>query len=165
MSVKRMRPTFRMVLPLPPEAVLDRVHEALETPGCLVVGTIAYHGFEIQVPPAHEHLWSPWLTVEVRPHPGGSLLWARFSPKPEVWSFILFLYALCAFVGMGCLMWGLSQLGLGGSTAALWGVPAAGLGAVGVYLTGFVGQGLGGAQMYVLRRFLDQTLPTPQPED
>ncbi|MCB9745607.1 MAG: hypothetical protein H6740_23725 [Alphaproteobacteria bacterium] len=160
MSVKRMRPTFRLTLPLPPTEVLGRVREALDTPECLVAGTMGRHGFELKVTPEHEHLWSPWLTVEVRPQEAGSLLFARFSPKPEVWTFFIALYALLTFIATCGLVWGLAQLTLGGSLMGLWAVPAAGLGALGVYLASFVGQGLGGAQMYVLRRFLDQALPT-----
>lgn len=159
MSLKRMRPTFRVVLHLPPDEVLARVERALAEPDCQVAGSLGRHGFEIQVKPEHEHLWSPWLTVEVQAHPRGSELFARFSPKPEVWSFILALYALCVFGAIASVMWASSQALLGGSVAGLWGLLAAGVAALGLYLAGFVGQGLGGAQMYVLRRFLDQCLP------
>ena len=161
MSLKRMRPTFHVLVPLAPEAVLTRVRAAMASPECQVTGSLGRHGFEIKVKPEHEHLWSPWLTVEVQAHASGSELFARFSPKPEVWTFILALYALCTFGAIASLMWGISQATLGGSLQALWGLPAAMLGALAVYLAGFVGQGLGGAQMYVLRRFLDLTLPMP----
>ncbi|MCB9796025.1 MAG: hypothetical protein H6741_25290 [Alphaproteobacteria bacterium] len=162
MSVKRMRPTFRMVLPLGPPEVLHRVRVGLDAPDCLVAGTMGRHGFELKVSPEHEHLWSPWLTVEVRPHEQGSELYARFSPKPEVWTFFIALYALFGFVGLCGLVWGGAQLTLGGDLTGLLLVPGAALACVGVYAASFIGQGLGGAQMYVLRRFLDQTLPPPE---
>ncbi|MCB9763637.1 MAG: hypothetical protein H6739_27965 [Alphaproteobacteria bacterium] len=163
MSVKRMRPTFQMVVPLPPVEVLQRVREALDEPECLCAGTMGGHGFELMVDEMHRHFWSPWLTVEVRPHDQGAKLWARFSPQPQVWTLFIALYATTAVIGIGGAVYGMAQATLDQTPTAMWAVPAAGLLALIIYVSSFVGQGLGGAQMYVLRRFLDQCLPPPIP--
>lgn len=157
-SGPRPRPTFSVEVPLSPAEILTRVQAALSRSQ----GLSALHLDEgkIDLLPAEElvHVWSPQLSLVLRPHEGGTRIDARFGPNPHIWALYLASYAISVLLAIGCAMFGLAQLVLGQSPWVLYLTPVAILLAALVYGASYVGQGLGSAQMCELRHFLSTAL-------
>jgi hypothetical protein len=88
----------------------------------------------------------------------GCQLFGRFSPRPEIWTFCMFLYFAMALVLSGGLLVAYVQWSLGASMTALWSVPISLLVIAGLHTASLIGQGLSRHQMIELRQQLDQIL-------
>ena len=86
----------------------------------------------------------------------GSSIFGRFAPKPEVWTFFMFLYVLVAFLALFGAVFGYVQWASNEPPWGLWavwiGIPLLGL----LHLASYVGQRLGKDQMEELRSRLDE---------
>jgi len=128
-------------------------------PDCPCEGEVLGLHITLKIPGNKRHFWSPWLNVEVEPQPdGSSILHARFSPHPNVWtSFALTYMAMMVVIMIGACF-GLSQWWIDQRPTALWAVPAA----VGVsacfYIASQIGQKLAHDEMVMLDEFLQKTV-------
>jgi len=94
-----IRPTFTLSLAVDQEEAIalirDRFIAAPELAG-------RWRGegscTELYVPHDVRRLWSPYLSVRVDKRDGRSSLLGIFAPRPEVWTFFMFLYFLVAFI-------------------------------------------------------------------
>ena len=154
-----LRPRFTLQVRRPAPEVIAAVRARLERPGCPVEGMGAGRHLELFVHPERRHFWSPWLSLDVDPVPGGAALIAgRFGPHPSVWTGVMSGYALVAFVVLGGLVFGGTQLLVGHRPWGLWALaPGLLLGGL-LYAAARVGQRLGAEQMALLRGFLDRCL-------
>jgi hypothetical protein len=156
--VTRMRPTFELALPLSPDDAIGRVRRGLEagqgSERCMSRGRCA----ELFVPERERRLWSPYLSVQAERAEDGSVLHGRFSPTPEVWTFVLFAYGVACFAVLFGGVLGYVQWASGEPAWGLWGV---GLGVPVIALlhaASAVGQRLGDAQMADLQARLERLL-------
>ena len=151
-----MRPVFEVSLRTTGSAVLEEIRRALGRKDALVDGSVLRGHAEITTRRAEAHFWSPHLSLEVIERDDGA--WAlkgRFAPEPNVWILFLGIYGILGMIGLGALMYGVSQWMVRESPWALWGVPASIALVAFTYGAAFIGQGLGAEEMYRLRSFVD----------
>ncbi|MFN3198795.1 MAG: hypothetical protein ACE366_10350 [Bradymonadia bacterium] len=147
-----LRPAFELTVSLEQEEAIERIRRWSSDPACACGIMTTASQVDVLVPEARRHVWSPWLSMKAVPHAsGGTRLYGRFAPHPNIWTLFMSAYALMAFVAIMGACWGLAQITLGQSAWAFWGVPGACLGAGGLYYGSRVGQRLGHGQMDELR--------------
>ena len=156
MAPLELRPTFQTVTGVEPNDVLRLLEAALTEGDENVVGRIYTSSAVLKVRPEHEQFWSPQLQISVDPHlPGGSVVRGRFGPRPAIWSMFVAIYAAIGFLTMMGVIYGYSQLTLGGSGVYLWSGPIGIALALVVYLVARTGRSLGMSQMRQLKKFFE----------
>lgn len=99
MDPVHLRPTFDLAVSLPREEATRRLCAGLAAEPTFSGRWHAKGRWaELHVPAADMHLWSPCLSIRMDDAEGGSSLHGRFGPRPEVWTFFMFLYGLIAFL-------------------------------------------------------------------
>jgi hypothetical protein len=154
-----LRPRFETVTAVEPNDVLRRLDVALGRDDAPVAGRVYSTSAVLKPRPEAVVFWSPQLQVSVDPHlPGGSVVRGQFGPRPAIWSLFVALYAAIGFLATMGMIFGYSQMTLGGSGKALWSGPVGLLLAVIVHIVARTGRRLGMAQMRELKGFLDDAL-------
>lgn len=154
-----LRPHFDVQVPQDLETTLAQLADAFEE-GPFDGKVLGGHA-QLMIPAERRHMWSPWLTFEIRAEDDGTRLEGRFAPHPTIWTLYLALYAMLGFSALGLTFFGLSQSIAEQSPTALWGVPVClGLAAA-LFGLGFVGKGLTGQQMAAMRRFVQGAVGAP----
>jgi len=143
-----LRPTFSVPLDLPREVAIERIRAGLVAREQLA-GRWRGKGrwAEIFVPEAEKRVWSPHLSIRVDHAEGGSSVFGRFAPDPEIWTLFMFVYFAVAFLVLFGATFAYVQWVSGEPAWALWavwlGVPTIGL----LHLASAAGQRLGRQQM------------------
>ncbi|WP_233215571.1 hypothetical protein [Rhodopirellula bahusiensis] len=183
MSPLEMQPTFSMDFPVSSDVLAGQVRSAIKTLGTNTRAVAAGKCIEIAPPKNETRFWSPHLSVQfgdlrdsstahteatvsadTEGQHAHSQLFGRFSPRPEIWTFCMFLYLVMAMILCGGLLIGYVQWSLGASMTGLWLVPLS-LGVIGgLHAASLIGQGLSRHQMIELRGQLDQILDLAIPE-
>lgn len=153
-----MRPRFEMVAPHTPAEVTRRLRAALAQPGTPWRGEVYGPHSVVYVPLAEEHVWSPFLTLDLQWQGEGTLIRGRFGPKPSIWTLFVAAYAVCGCLAFFALAFGWSQWWIGQPAWALAMLPVTGIGALVVYGLARHGQRRGQGQMEALRRFLAEAV-------
>jgi hypothetical protein len=144
---------------------MDRIEAELASADLEGCGISLGRCVELWIDRADRRLWSPHLSLQVEESEEGSVLNARFSPRPEIWTFFMFLYismATLTFLGAALAY---AQWVIGDS---LWGLVVAVLGGVVIGLlhaASRIGQRLSRQQMELLRSRLETILRRALPED
>lgn len=113
---------------------------------------------DFRVPAANRRLWSPHLSVQLSPIDEEVEIFGRYSPRPEVWTFVMLLYFAATFVAIGGAIYGCVQIML---NAVPWAMVAMPLGAAvifGLHVASVAGQRLSADQMESLRDRFDLAL-------
>lgn len=154
----RPRPRFDLLVPLQPEAVWNRLHEAIETSAAMRGVALDRERFEIMRDDRSWYIWTPQLDVKLVEVAEGTKVMGRFGPHPNIWMAYLSAYMLTAFVSLGCIVWGAVQWMMDGDPWMLYLAPLSLLVAALVYGASYVGQGLATGHMFELREFLEESL-------
>jgi hypothetical protein len=162
-----MRPTFSIPLNVTLDEAAKRIEARLATPEHASSGVALGHCTELHVDASERRLWSPHLSIQLEEAEQGSVLNGRFSPRPEIWTFLMFVYitmATTAFFGAALAY---AQWVVG---ATLWGLAVAVssvLAIVLLHVSSLVGQRLSRHQMEGLKSrldtILDQAFSDPSP--
>lgn len=150
----RARPRFTLDLAMPPNAVIERVREALAQNEA-VVGQVFRRTIHLTVRPADTHFWSPHLDVQLEETRTGTRVAAMFSPHPHVWQAFLGVQLVFGLLAIISAVWTFSVATIGQdykTSLAIFALMMFGGGFS--YGAAYVGQGIGSAQMYELRAFL-----------
>ncbi len=164
MQTTRMRPTFSIPLNVTVDEAVERLQARLASPEYSSGGVTLGHCTELYVDAAERRLWSPHLSIELEEAEEGSVLNGRFSPRPEIWTFLMFVYitmATTAFFGAALAY---AQWVVG---ATLWGLAVMVFSVLAIVLLhgiSLVGQRLSRHQMEDLKRRLDMILDQAFPE-
>jgi len=161
-----LRPTFTIPLALEREEAIERIRAGLaeSVPANRWLGKGRWA--EIHVPGEERRIWSPYLSVRLdefdahhraagQPEGTRSVLFARFAPRPEVWTGFVFLYSVVAFLA---LLGGILAYVQWASDESPWGLWALGVGVPflgSLHLVSWLGQRRSHAQMLELRSVLD----------
>lgn len=161
MDAIHLRPTFDLAFPLPREEATRRLCAGLaEEPGLSGRWHAKGRWAELHVPAREMRLWSPCLSIRMDDAEAGSTLHGRFGPRPEVWTFFMFLYALIAFLTLFGSTLAYVQWSSAEPAWALWavwlGVPALGL----MHVAAWVAQRRSRRQMARLRAELERVVDT-----
>jgi hypothetical protein len=113
---------------------------------------------EIHLPVEEQKVWTPYLSIRADHEADGSSLFARFAPRPEVWTFFVFLYSAIAFLVLFGATFGYVQWASNEPAWGLWavwlGVPAL----LAMHLASYVGQRLARTQTEELQRRFDEVV-------
>lgn len=155
----QLRPTLEVTLPWGAEEAMQRLRAAFKRPPLAgrvsTAGTVA----DFHVPSDERRLWSPHLSVQVEnAQAGGSLLRARFSPRPEVWTAVMLFYLSVIFL-TGCgLAYAYAQWAMDRRPWALSSLPVGVVLVAGIHVVSLVGQRLSSDQMVELRDLLAEAI-------
>ncbi|MGD8319011.1 MAG: hypothetical protein PVJ02_01105 [Gemmatimonadota bacterium] len=161
-----LRPTFTLSLNVPKDDAIELIRARLvDTPELAGRWRGKGRWAEIYLPEAERRIWSPYLSLRLDEATEGSILFGRFAPHPEVWTFFMFLYFLVAFIALFGATLGYVQWASGEPAKGLWavwiGLPVLAL----IHVASAVGARLGQDQMHRLRReILDLLAQEPELE-
>ena len=160
----RMRPRFEMRVPHTTEETLSRLESCLGSPDGGCTGEVAGNHFHLNVNRHLQKIWSPHLNLEVQEDEAGSVIHGHFGPRSDIWTMVMAIYAICAFViAMGTLF-AISQWILGMSAWAIWPVIGAIVIAAVVYFLALSGQVLSQTQMKMLLNFVERAAGVKETE-
>lgn len=155
MEGHRLRPTFSIRLgPGPDEAMAelrDRLRGTDYDECTHSKGRCAYFFVDEE----ERRIWSPHLSIQVEPRPGGSVLRGRFGPHPELWTLFMFLYTAVGFLATIGLILGFVQWQSGMAPWGLWGVWIGVPSLATLYAVSATGQRLSSHQMAALKDRVD----------
>jgi hypothetical protein len=150
-----MRPTFTVDLPLPADEAARRLQYQLGISQFADMSMGSGRFADLLVDEADRRIWSPQLSIEIETRDGASVLRGRFAPRPDLWTFIMFVYFFMAFLmlfgaALGYVQWTMEDRPWG-----LWAVPAGMVIIASLHGASQIGQRLGDEQMHQLRARLD----------
>lgn len=153
MERPRMRPLFKLELPVPAPRLMAAIREKMggSSP---IVGVVMRKHVELTIGVDARHLWSPHLSLDVFDTGETTTLRGRYAPHPSIWTFVMAVYGALTCLALCALVYGLSQLNLGWNPWALWLLPVCVVGAAFTWMTSVVGQRLAEPQMELLHDFL-----------
>lgn len=154
----RPRPLVDFDVPVPPDAVLERIKAALQ-PDAPCTGHVGRKEFSLEVAGEARHPFSPRVSLEVQATEGGAHVRGRFGPHPNLWTLFVFLYSAQVAVFVGGSVYGYVQNLLDQSPTGLY---AAGGALVTLALScsvDLLGRAKGKEQMATVCGFIHQTLP------
>lgn len=154
----RMRPTFTVRLPLPAEESIERIRSQIAESDSRVRALSAGKCADFCIDEDERRLWSPHLSVQIQESDGGSLLRGRFSPSPEIWTFVMFVYFLMVFVILFGISYGYVQWAISESPWGFFAVPLGLFVIVLLHTVSLVGQRLSADQSQQLRARLEEIL-------
>lgn len=164
----RLRPSFTRELPVPADEAILRLREALRAPDLRGSSMAAGRCAELLVDRSERRVWSPHLNIRIDDSPAGSIMRCRFSPRPDIWTGIMFIYFLVVFLILFGATLGYVQQLSNEPAWGFWAIPAGLLVLVCIHVAGYVGQRLAADQMRELQRRLDSLMDRqfgPDPED
>jgi len=153
-----MRPEFTVELPVSADELMRCIESTLEQDNVRCRGRSARRCAELFVDQAERRFWSPHLSIQVQESGAGSVLSCRFSPRPELWTLIMFVYFLMAFGALFGSAFGYVQWLLGHAPWGLLALPIGILVIVLLHVASLIGQRLSSDQMDLLRERLDTVL-------
>lgn len=154
-----LRPRFKLDLQKKKEELLQaflNVKNADEAP--FLIKVVDAHIF-IDVLQADSHFWSPQLHLEIVEEEGSVQLKGLFGPKPQVWTFFMFLHFIVASAFIGFGIWAYVNSTLDTTNVfpivmlivlpLVWGL---------LYVLGSLGKDFGKKQMKKMHAFMLQTI-------
>lgn len=153
-----IRPAFSLKHPSDAETLASHIMGLAsdETSGVLVQR--AGNHIVLSPVPDVRHLWSPWLHLEIEPQETGSLLRAKYSPHPNLWTSFAFGYLTLGTLVFFAAFFAVAQSLIGQGTWGWWVTGAALAGLLVMWLVAKLGQRLAQDQMLELRHTLESIL-------
>ncbi len=158
MTATRMRPTFVITLPLPADEAARRLQYQLGMSEFADESMGVGRFVDLVVDEADRRIWSPQLSITIEDRDDGSVLRGRFAPRPDLWTFIMFVYFFMAFLMLFGASFGYVQWTMDDRP---WGLLALSIGAVviaSLHVASRIGQRLGDEQMHQVRSRLDDLI-------
>lgn len=164
MSLPKMQPTFTVNVPIDKEEALRRMKSAVTAPELSDHAETAGNVFDFKIEQVERRFWSPHLSVHLSEVDSGTEIFARYSPRPEIWTMFMAIYFIVA-MGMGfAAIVGGTQMMLEFSPWAFLFLPVGALVIGGLHIASLIGQGLSSDQMQVLRNRFDRAVEIAFPE-
>ena len=154
----RLQPTFTIDVPLDKDSAVSRLRDAIETETLRGFAQSAGTVFEFKIERSEQRFWSPHLSAQFSPSETGTQLFARFSPRPEIWTMFIALYFMVMILMSLAALVGYVQWSPGYSPWALVVVPLGALLIGCLHTASLIGQRLSADQMDLLRARLDQAV-------
>lgn len=154
----RMQPAFSVDVSEDAERVKERMKAALSQVDFREHVAMAGSCVDFKVDPMERRFWSPHLSVQIHPEPGGAHIHARFSPRPEIWTMFMAVYAVMGIVAFGAAIYAYVQWFLGSPPWALVVIPVCLFMIVMLHIASLIGQNLSADQMLTLRDRFDRVI-------
>ncbi|MAD96475.1 MAG: GTP-binding protein [Flavobacteriaceae bacterium] len=115
-SEVHLRPRFSIDLSEPHDDVLARFKASIKDENCRFNGKISGSHIFLSIPKKDDHLWSPQLNLELLDQgEGQTKLKGLFGPKPQLWTFFMFIHFVIGTSFLGFLVMLYSRYSLKGS--------------------------------------------------
>ncbi len=98
-----LRARFQLELQQPPDYWLQRFTKQLRDASCVFKSRIVDYHLFIDIPEQKSTIWSPQLQLELLPSEEGTKLKGLFGPKPQLWTFFMFLHFVIGIAFLGFL--------------------------------------------------------------
>ena len=155
-----LRPRFRDEFSMPPDKLLAKFEKAIQHDSFKFKGTIIGSHIILDIPPSENHFWSPQLNISIEKGlESPTLLRGLFGPKPQIWTFFMFIHfaVALAFIGFGIMAYVKMNLGksylfpmiLCSAMPVFWLI---------LYFIGQLGRRKGRAQMIELNDFMNDVI-------
>jgi hypothetical protein len=158
MKSLKMQPTFTLDVPFSTQESIAKIRKAILTAKLEDHAKCAGTCIDFKIEAAEQRFWSPHLSIQLSDTDSGSQLFGRFSPRPEIWTMFMAIYAVVTTTIFGSLILGYVQWFMGALPWALMIVPVGLFMIGGLHAASLVGQSLSTDQMDVLRGRLDQVV-------
>lgn len=100
-----LRPRFKIEIDEDYEALLNKFKTNLKEEGCKYLSKVVDGHIVINIPKDESHFWSPQLNIEIeKVENNKSLVKGLFGPKPQVWTFFMFVHFGVAVTFIGFLI-------------------------------------------------------------
>ena len=153
-----IRPWFEFEAPVPPERVIEQVHQRLADRDCPFGGLTAPGRIELHIPSHRQQLWSPQLVVDLQRDGDRTTIRGEFGPHPYVWILYVAAIAVAAIGGLVAVSFGVAQWTMGHAPTAFWAIPLLLAVLLSLYLVAVAGRQLSKSEMAELRSFFDASL-------
>jgi len=110
-----LKPRFQLEFDESQKEILEKFKENVEGEDCKYCSRISGNHIFLDVPKVEEHFWSPQLQVEVvKGENDKTIVKGILGPKPQVWTFFMFLHfavavAFIIFLVMFYVNWSLGK--------------------------------------------------------
>jgi hypothetical protein len=158
MNIFRLQPAFTIDVALDQTAAIERLKSAIATDELRGFAESAGTVFEFKIDRPDRRFWSPHLSAQFSATETGSQLFARFSPRPEIWTMFIAIYFVVTILMLLAMIVGYVQWSLGYSPWSLAAIPIGTLMIVMLHLISMIGQGLSTDQMTLLRGRFDRAV-------
>ena len=153
-----IRPWFEFEAPVPPERVIEEVHQRLADRDCPFGGLTAPGRIELHIPSHRQQLWSPQLVVDLQRDGDRTTIRGEFGPHPYVWILYVAAIAVAGIGGLVAVSFGVAQWTMGHAPTAFWAIPLLLAVLLSLYLVAVAGRQLSKSEMAELRSFFDASL-------
>lgn len=155
-----LRPRFKMEFEESQQKLLGKFQSNVKNTSCKYCVKVIDGHIVIDIPAEENHFWSPQLHIEIEEiEENKSVVKGLFGPKPQVWTFFMFIHFAMAFAFIGFsimayVKWTLksdytSPLTITLILPILW---------IAMYFLGSLGKKTGHKQMDELHGFMMKTL-------
>lgn len=161
LSIFRFQPAFTVDVAMDKQTAITRLQTAIASDELRGLAESAGTVFDFKIERTSRRFWSPHLSAQFSEASDTSeraQLFARFSPRPEIWTMFIAFYFVAAILMSLLAIVGYAQWSLGYSPWALIGVPVGAVAMVGLHLGSLVGQSLSADQMELLRSRFDRAI-------
>lgn len=154
-----MQPTFVIELAVPSDVAIPKLRAAIATDELRDHAQSAGSCMGFLIESEQRRFWSPHLSVQVSENSKAhSELHCRFSPRPEVWTMFMAIYAVIIALVFVSAIYSYVQWFMGDGPWALAMVPLGLIMIAGLHIASLVGQRLSTDQMQILRDRLTQAI-------
>lgn len=165
MKPLKMQPTFTLELPTSVDETVARIHDAIDSTDLSEHVARAGRCLDYQIPGEDQRFWSPHLSVQVSETDSGSQIFGRFSPRPEIWTMFMAVYAIVVIAMFAAAIFAYVQWFLAGHAWALVILPIGLCVIASLHAASLVGQSWSTDQMELLRNRLEDTLSVAFPNE
>ncbi|MCF6213533.1 MAG: GTP-binding protein [Flavobacteriaceae bacterium] len=161
-----LKPRFKVSLKASQEIVIKELGRIFKNTSCKYSSKIVNHHIVVDIPEEDNHFWSPQLHLEIEKETAETvLLRGHFGPKPQVWTFFMFLHFAVALSFFVFFVIAYSNYTLNKDYAfALTMCVVLPIIWIGFYIAGQLGKKKGHTQMQDLHDFLMDSLSRYNPE-
>ncbi|TWT94898.1 single stranded DNA-binding domain-containing protein [Neorhodopirellula pilleata] len=153
-----LQPAFTVDVRVDKETAISRLRNAIASEELRGFAESAGTVFDFKIESTSRRFWSPHLSAQFSETDDGSQLFARFSPRPEIWTmFIAFYFVVAILMSLAAIV-GYVQWSLGYSPSALLLIPLGTVAIIGLHLGSLAGQSLSADQMELLRSRFDRAI-------
>lgn len=158
MNLFQLQPAFTIDVTVDLQHAITRLKAAIASPELRGFAEAAGTVIDFKIVPAERRFWSPHLSAQCSETETGTHIFARFSPRPEVWTMFIAIYFVIAILVCLAMTAAYVQWSLGYAPWSLAGAPIGLLLIAAMHLASLMGQRLSADQMAVLRSRLDRAV-------
>ncbi|WP_404309286.1 hypothetical protein [Neorhodopirellula lusitana] len=158
MKFFQLQPAFEVDVPFEKDVAIERLKAAIASEEIRGLAESAGTVFDFKIERAERRFWSPHLSAQFSATDGGSQLFARYSPRPEIWTMFMAFYFVVAVLMLLAAIVGYVQWSLGYQPSCLLAIPIGAILIIGLHVASMIGQSLSADQMTLLRERFDRAI-------